>query len=66
MIRDCRYCGQGRIEKHNKPKLFKCDNCEKTVHEAVAENWHTLQELSKRDDKPGAYARKLLESGGVS
>lgn len=44
---------------------FLCRDCGERIHEAVAEHADALARLSDRDDKAGAFAQKLLETGGI-
>lgn len=47
-------------------KVYECRRCGMEIHEAVASSVDTLGELADRDDKAGAYAERLLKTGGLN
>jgi len=46
-------------------KVFECQACGDRIHEAIIEYSGTLANLADRNDKAGAIAQHLLETGGV-
>lgn len=51
---------------HAGGKRFECDDCGKTVHEAVGEIGDDLHDLARGDDTIAKLADRLLETGGVA
>lgn len=47
-------------------KIFECRYCGEQIHEGILENENSLEQLANRDDKVGAFAHRLLETGGIA
>lgn len=62
---NCPECGTSDVFRDGK-KVYVCRACGMKVHEGVLQYGDSLQNLAERDDMVGAFATRLLETGGVA
>jgi len=61
----CPECDSSDVHRDG-AKVFECRQCGERVHEAVEECRDSLERLADRDDDVGWFARRVLDTGGVS
>lgn len=61
----CPGCNGHLVRDNTSAKRFRCQDCERRVHEAVVENVDTLRRVAEIDGGSADIARRLLETGGV-